>query len=66
VHTVLGAGGQYLDMKAVENPLNECPTSCLSSASRQEMSQNVSFFRDLEILATCLAGKRSLSQEFSQ
>jgi hypothetical protein len=56
---------QYFVKKVIENAVIECPTSCFSGASRQEMGQIVSFFRAAEILAACLAGKRAFSQEFS-
>jgi hypothetical protein len=42
----------------------ECQTACTSGASRQELSQIVSCFRAAEILAACLAGHGSFSQEF--
>jgi hypothetical protein len=40
---------QYFVKKVIENAVIECPTSCFSGASRQEMGQIVSFFRAAEI-----------------
>jgi hypothetical protein len=56
---------QFFIKNAIEDTIIECPTSCFSGASRQEMGPIVSFFREAEIQAVCLAGKRAFSQEFS-
>jgi hypothetical protein len=40
---------QFFVKKVMEDAIIECPTSCLSGASRQEMGQIVSFFRVAEI-----------------
>jgi hypothetical protein len=66
---------RFFVKKVIETAVIECPTSCLSGTSRQEMEQIVSFFRgpsrrngmksEAEIQAACLAGKGAFSQDFS-